>query len=452
LAWHIFRRHEDPTKQEETVGLLRDLAQRARAGESFEALARQYSHSESRIKGGHLGWIGRGQVARSLEAPLFALAEGEISEPLGVPGGGMIFRVAEMRREKKHSFEDVRGRIVELLEEGRQRQLIAAAVVGVEAPADALILDAAALRQRMQAADGAALLLTIGDFRLTVAEFVRHLADAAETMRPVSSGSGTSGAGASGSGSERLIEVYQEQVDVALFLGQLEASGWIAAEGRGTAIRDRLIRERLPDLIAEWLEKRMRERLASRQDALRSFHADNRYLYQSPLRFKLQTLSVPAPVGAAANQTMAEMEGLVERLRAGEIDFAAVAELLASEVVDLGWLDFQQLAGLGPKARDHVTGLDGVGFTLPFHHQRRLHLAWVEERKEPAPLDFATAASRVREDYFQRHQQSLYGEVARELLIAQDFHFFANNVRLALGLSEAAGSEESTPPGSEKEE
>ncbi len=420
FSWHIFRRHQDPAAPAATEALLRDLKRRALAGESFAELARQHSHSETRVGGGRLGWISRGQVATPLEGPLFALQEGEVSEPVSVPGGAVLFHVTEVRQEKQHPFEDVRGRILELLEERRRGQLIAGAAGGLEPPAGSLVLDRQALESRLEAGDGSAAVLEIGDFRLTADDFAKRLAD-------------TTGGTATG---ERIAEHYEQEVQGELLYRDLTASAWAAEVGRGKAIRERLVAEGVPSIVEAWLEERMRQRVAAAGGELRAFHQDNRHLYQSPLRLELRTLSLPE--GAGASEKMAEIERLRERLLAGELDFVAAAARLDTEVVDLGWLDFQQLTGLAPKIRAHVLDLDGTGYTVPFRHGERLNLTWVKDRAEPAPLSFDQAESRVRQDYYQRFQQRLYREVVGEILGKQEFRFYEESVRRALSLPDDA--------------
>lgn len=65
-------------KEHEAEDLLKKLA----AGESFEALARQYSQCPSGKQGGMLGTFGKGQMVKPFEDAAFALKSGEISKPV----------------------------------------------------------------------------------------------------------------------------------------------------------------------------------------------------------------------------------------------------------------------------------------------------------------------------------------------------------------------------------
>lgn len=66
-------------------------------GEDFSALARQYSTAPEADKGGDMGFVARGQLPESLEAPIFDLAVGAVSPVVHSPYGYHIFKVTEKR-------------------------------------------------------------------------------------------------------------------------------------------------------------------------------------------------------------------------------------------------------------------------------------------------------------------------------------------------------------------
>ncbi len=71
----------------------RELAEKARAGEDFAALARAHSAAPSRANGGDLGQLTQGEINPELEKVAFALPVGSVSDPLPVEGGYRIVRV-----------------------------------------------------------------------------------------------------------------------------------------------------------------------------------------------------------------------------------------------------------------------------------------------------------------------------------------------------------------------
>ncbi|KAA3634306.1 MAG: hypothetical protein DWQ08_00715 [Proteobacteria bacterium] len=102
---------------EEAVDAAREqagaLVARARAGEDFSELAREYSDdSGSAAAGGDLGVISRGAMVKPFEDAAFALNEtGEVSDPVRSRFGFHVIKLTEMRSPRVKSFEEVRSEI-----------------------------------------------------------------------------------------------------------------------------------------------------------------------------------------------------------------------------------------------------------------------------------------------------------------------------------------------------
>jgi len=85
---------------------------RARAGEDFAALARQYSDDEvSRSMDGDLDFFGRGAMVREFEDAAFALQVGEISDLVQTQYGFHIIKVTDRRPAVTRPLDEVRGQI-----------------------------------------------------------------------------------------------------------------------------------------------------------------------------------------------------------------------------------------------------------------------------------------------------------------------------------------------------
>ncbi|HEX8491700.1 MAG TPA: peptidylprolyl isomerase [Pyrinomonadaceae bacterium] len=81
-----------------------DILKRARGGEDFAALAKEFSTDPgSKNEGGELGWFGRGQMVKPFEDAAFALQAGQISDVVESDFGFHIIQVEE--RATKNSAE-----------------------------------------------------------------------------------------------------------------------------------------------------------------------------------------------------------------------------------------------------------------------------------------------------------------------------------------------------------
>lgn len=126
-----------------------ELAAEARAGADFAELARQHSEDETNAEnGGDLGPFGRGRMVPEFENAAFALAAGEISDPVRSPFGYHVINVTGKQEEVTQPFAEVRGAIENILKRERSssRATALARAIAVEATTPETLERAASAR------------------------------------------------------------------------------------------------------------------------------------------------------------------------------------------------------------------------------------------------------------------------------------------------------------------
>ncbi len=81
------------------------------AGRPFEDLAREKSIGPSGPNGGDLGYFTRGRMVKEFEDAVFALAVGQVSEPVQSQFGWHVIKLEERRQSVPPAFEQVAGEL-----------------------------------------------------------------------------------------------------------------------------------------------------------------------------------------------------------------------------------------------------------------------------------------------------------------------------------------------------
>ena len=81
--------------------------------EGFKTVAINSSIAESALKGGNLGWISENIMAKKFKDIIINTSVGNISEPILLPEGILIFKVRDKRKlEKFTNLEDAKNQLV----------------------------------------------------------------------------------------------------------------------------------------------------------------------------------------------------------------------------------------------------------------------------------------------------------------------------------------------------
>jgi peptidyl-prolyl cis-trans isomerase D len=114
-ASHILLKTEG--KDEAAVQAQADaLAKRAKAGEDFAALAKEFSEDESNnTRGGDLDYFGRGTMVGEFEDVAFKMKAGDVSDPVKTSFGFHIIKLADHRPATTRPLTELRTEIEEQL-------------------------------------------------------------------------------------------------------------------------------------------------------------------------------------------------------------------------------------------------------------------------------------------------------------------------------------------------
>lgn len=98
---------------------LEAIQEKANKGEDFSELAKTHSEGPSNVRGGDLGFFGRGQMVKPFEEAAFALEPGKISDIVETPFGYHLIKVEEKKAERQLPFEEVQAKLMEKLKSGK---------------------------------------------------------------------------------------------------------------------------------------------------------------------------------------------------------------------------------------------------------------------------------------------------------------------------------------------
>jgi peptidyl-prolyl cis-trans isomerase D len=99
-----------------------DVLAKAKKGDKFADLAKQYSEDTTKDKGGDLDWIVRGQTVPEFEAAAFSLPKGAISDLVKTQYGFHIIQVIDRQTAHTQTFDEVKAAIQTQLQQEKADQ------------------------------------------------------------------------------------------------------------------------------------------------------------------------------------------------------------------------------------------------------------------------------------------------------------------------------------------
>lgn len=128
-ASHILLRVTDERDDAATLKFAGELREKLLAGEDFATLAKAHSDDPgSAAAGGDLGSAGRGVYDPAFEKALFAMNEGDLSEPVKSQFGYHLIRLARIEKPAEPTFDEKREELLTRLRETRAKDLFVESV------------------------------------------------------------------------------------------------------------------------------------------------------------------------------------------------------------------------------------------------------------------------------------------------------------------------------------
>lgn len=111
-------------EKEKAKAKAEEVLKEVKAGKDFAELAKKYSTGPSNVKGGDLGFFGRGQMVKPFEDAAFALKPGEVSGVVETQFGYHIIKVTDRKGGDTVKLDDVKEKIKDYLKDSQIKQKV----------------------------------------------------------------------------------------------------------------------------------------------------------------------------------------------------------------------------------------------------------------------------------------------------------------------------------------
>lgn len=386
LLWHVYQRADSPEASAAARDRLTSWKTGVHSRTDLEALARRVSDSQSRRRGGSLGWCRRGFLPTDVEEVLFAAPPGSLVGPLEARQGWHLFWVERVETDREPRLDLVLARL------RREAAGRAAAEARERALADA--------RQRFKVEIGAGLWpsVRVGAWSTT--------GGVLSTLAPPGADPGRA-----------VTEVVEGELLFALAI----------AEG----VVDPLQRERLDDVAGQVLhEERLRRGIGGAvteptEAELRALFSVERERLVAPETLTVEAVREPITRDRDPLARFEEMADIVDAVNAGGLEWAGlVAALDEPETFAPGPAPALQLANLlGPPVLEALLSVAPGTTVGPVQDAGFLWLAVLRERHQRRTLGFEEARPALREAMYDRQARELGRELGDRALADAGFEY-----------------------------
>lgn len=334
-----FPKGSDETQKESLRQRMEEIRSELVGGADFAVVAKRESDSQTRFRGGLIGWVRPGDMTPEIERLALAMQPGDLSPVLATDDGLTILRCEAVEDEQRPSMDQIRQRVEKNLREER----LAERWAEIEERAAAVSIDLEAAR----AGSDRPVLALPGGFRLLGGEVQALLQ--VRTIRVPEGGVPT----------PRLEKVLRGFVEQLLAAERARALG-LHQTSEAQAL---MSWSRRSLLSTEWIKVELKKRFVPLQEEeIRAYYEANRDRYRRPAQTHLEVIAIPAE-RSELRRLFREGEALVAEIRSGGLSFAEAARLHSQHSSStnggrVGWLDRAQIAAMG---RNVLATLEELG-------------------------------------------------------------------------------------------
>ncbi len=102
-------------KDKKSEKKIQEVHSQLKEGKPFVEMVEKYSEAQNVVDSGDMGYVEKGSMRREIEEALLDLNPGEITDPIGTPGGYYIFKVEGRKDSEVLPLEQVQDRIQKFL-------------------------------------------------------------------------------------------------------------------------------------------------------------------------------------------------------------------------------------------------------------------------------------------------------------------------------------------------
>ncbi len=389
LVRNIFLRPEEGESSGDLESRARELAARVAGGASFVELAAGHSDSETRHRGGLIGWVTAERLPTPVRDVVFSLQEREASTPLVNRDGAHLFYVDAIRFQAAQNADEIASAVREKLEAQERERAITALVDRLPEPEGLFVLGRAELEAAIAGENESTVVLSRNDYELTLAELA--------------------------SDSEALEATLQSRLEQLAWRERAqslaESEGWFEVPHleRQLAIATRA-------RVGELLRRRhLREYLLDDEERLETFYEAERARFSTKLELKLRRWSLAASPSERKRIVLA-LEDLHRDVGAAALDLKAIQIRHGGTIEDLGWRKLSELPDRGIAAM--LAPIAAGETSPPIVRGSEVVALRLVERRDPQPQTFAQARQAVVDLLLTDRGQSIYREWRSHLLAA----------------------------------